>query len=155
PEIRPATDILFDTWAMTTVLDELPGRPPVADWLHGVAEWEPPPQTYVAWRSEVELIAGNLLDPYEPDDLLEDYPLKPHELLRDRTDRIFKHLREIASDHDQSPVWIVSDFGPVRVTTLGELAQGDDSAMRNRTVLLPPSVGGLTATGMLDNKAGF
>ena len=39
--------------------------------------------------------------------------------------------------------------------TLGELAHGDDSAIRNRTVLLPPSVGGLSTAGMLNNKAHF
>lgn len=153
PRILPATDILFDAWAMTTIREELPGRPPVADWLHGVAEWEPP-DTYVGWRSEVEIVAGEVSEKYKPEDLLEDYPLKPHELLRDRTDRVFKQLRDLASDNSELPVWILSDFGSVRVETLGELAQGDDDAIRNRTVLLPPRAGGLSA-GMLDGKAKF
>lgn len=56
PTIRPATDILFDAWAMTSIRDPLPGRPPVAPYLHGETDWEPP-ETYVAWRSEVELIS--------------------------------------------------------------------------------------------------
>ena len=55
PTIVPATEILFDAWAMTTVRDDLPGRPLVDEYLHGVAAWEPP-TTQVAWRHEVELL---------------------------------------------------------------------------------------------------
>jgi len=40
--ILPVTDILFDAWALTSVREKMPGRPPVADWLHGIAEWEEP-----------------------------------------------------------------------------------------------------------------
>src|SRR5580658_627073 len=73
PVILPATDILFDSWALTSIRGKLPGRPPVADWLHGVSEWEPP-ETYVAWREEVEVIRPDLLNTYKPEDLLDDYP---------------------------------------------------------------------------------
>src|SRR5262249_25567971 len=52
PEVLRVSDILFAAWTMTTIGESLPGRPPVADWLHGVAEWQPP-ETYVAWRQEV------------------------------------------------------------------------------------------------------
>lgn len=154
PQILAATDILLDAWAWTSVRDQLPGRPAVAEWLHGIAEWEPP-QTYVAWRGEVDLLTTEeLLAKYKPRDLLEDYPLKPHELLRDRSDRIFKRLCELATSHDESPIWIASDFDPVKVTSLGQLAQEKDSrVISNRTVLLPLSVGGLTESGMLDGRA--
>jgi CRISPR-associated endonuclease/helicase Cas3 len=155
PQILPATDILFDAWALTSVRDKLPGRPAVAEWLHGIAEWEPP-ETYVAWREEVDLVTGDLLLSYQPRDLLEDYPVKPHELLRDRSDRIFKGLCELASRHDQSPIWIASDFDSVKIITLGELAQEKDArVISNRTLLLPPSIGGLTESGMLDGRAAF
>ncbi len=102
PLILFASDVLFDTLALTSIREKLPGRPPVADWLHGIAEWEPP-QTYVAWREEVELITRDLLERYKPNDLLEDYPLKPHELLRDSTDRVFEHLQNLASTHNGRP----------------------------------------------------
>lgn len=155
PQILPATDILFDAWALTSVRDKLPGRPAVAEWLHGIAEWEPP-ETYVAWRGEVELVTEELLLTYQPRDLLEDYPVKPHELLRERSDRLFKRLCELATRHDESPIWIVTDFDSVEVTTLGQLAQEKDSrVLRNRTVLLPPSIGGLSESGMLDGRAAF
>ncbi|MGC1812046.1 MAG: type I-U CRISPR-associated helicase/endonuclease Cas3 [Candidatus Binataceae bacterium] len=153
PTIRPATDILFDTWALTSVREKLPGRPPVADWLHGVAEWEPP-ETHVAWREEVALLTPSLREKHRPDDLLDDYPLKPHELLRDQTKRIFENLKLLATTNADSPVWIVNDSGPVSVITLEQLAKLNDRILEDRIVLLPPAAGGLKG-GMLDGKAPF
>ena len=79
--ILTATDILFDAWALTTIRGKLPGRPPVEPYLHGISDWQPP-ETQVVWREEVGVISGELQDRCTPVDLLEDYPLKPHELLR-------------------------------------------------------------------------
>lgn len=153
PMILPATDILFDTWALTSVREKLPGRPPVADWLHGMAEWEPP-ETHVAWREEVALLTPSLREKHQPDDLLDDYPLKPHELLRDQTKRIFENLKLLATTNADSPVWIVNDSGPVSVITLEQLAKLNDRILEDRIVLLPPAAGGLKG-GMLDGKAPF
>ena len=98
PIILPVSDILFDAWALTTIRSKLPGRPLVEPYLHGLSAWEPP-EMHVAWREEVEVL--RLKFESEPErwereteernrlakfaaELLEDYPLKPHELLRDR-----------------------------------------------------------------------
>jgi len=162
PTILPATDILFDAWALTTIRDTMPGRPPVAPYLHGVAEWEPP-ETHVAWREEVGIITGDLLDRYHPGDLLEAFPLKPHELLRDRSDRVFDQLQVLAGRHRTAPVWVVDEQGKVSPRRLGDIA--DPSATKaaakkplvagiaGRTVLLPPVVGGLSRGGMLDGAS--
>ena len=99
PIYLETSDILFDAWALTTVRDKLPGRPPVEPYLHGLSEWEPP-ETHVAWREEVDN-KFKLLGRYDPEDLLEDYPIKPHELLRDRSDRVFKHVASIAERHPE------------------------------------------------------
>jgi len=147
-----ATDILFDTWALTTIRDKLPGRPPVERYLHGIADWEPA-ETLVAWREEVEVITGDLLEAYRPKDLLDDYPLKPHELLRDNTDRVFTRLQKLAEKHGYKPVWIVANDDSVRVATLGQITQkGKKDDLNGTRVLLPPSVGGLRA-GLLDGDA--
>lgn len=153
PEIPAVSEILFDAWALTSIRKRLPGRPPVADWLHGVAEWEPP-ETRVAWRDEVEYVKGEQLGTYNPEDLLEDYPLKPHELLRDRTDRVFKHLANLAEQHSAAPAWVLAEDDAVTVTTLGELAETGQEALGGRTVLLPPTAGGLKK-GMLDGGSPF
>jgi CRISPR-associated endonuclease/helicase Cas3 len=141
PVILPVSDILFDSWALTTIRGKLPGRPPVEPYLRGLAEWEPP-ETYVAWRTEVALIVGSeMLERYEPEDLLDDYPLKPHEVLRDRSDRVFKQLKKIAERRPGALVWILDEDGTVEATALS--AVGDKKQIENRTVLLAPSAGGL------------
>lgn len=154
PTILPATDILFDAWALTTIRDRLPGRPPIALYLHGIAEWQPP-ETHVAWRAEVEKIAGDLLVEHEPADLLEAYPLKPHELLKEPSLRAFKQLVAMAQRLAGRivPIWLVDDNGLVEVLTLRELADKDDKERINgKTVILPPSAGGLEG-GMLNGAA--
>ncbi len=157
PVILPATDILFDTWALTSVRQKIPGRPPVTDWLHGKAEWEPP-ETHVAWREEVELVSGLLLEEYPPGDLLEDYPLKPHELLRDKTSRIFEELKKLGARHGDTPFWVVEPDGEVKSYLLGKVAEWEKKkaleALSECTVLLPPSAAGLN-NGMLDGSAAF
>ncbi len=164
PTILPATDILLDAWALTTIRNKMPGRPPVAPYLHGVAEWEPP-RTSVAWRQEVEVINDELIAREGrdfPQELLADYPLKPHELLSDRTDRVLESLQKLAADHADSPVWLVDDQQQVCVLTLGKIAnpaakKAQDKSLLERAiaesiVLLPQSVGGLS-DGMLDPKS--
>jgi CRISPR-associated endonuclease/helicase Cas3 len=157
PLIRPATDILFDSWSLTTIREPLPGRPPVAPYLHGEPqEWEPP-ETHVAWRSEVDLITGPLLEFYSPEELLADYPLKPHELLRDRSSRIREQLALIADrSADANPpiqAWLVAEDGTVELRPLADLANKDDERqLYDRTVVLPPSAGGLSPAGLLDGK---
>jgi CRISPR-associated endonuclease/helicase Cas3 len=148
PTILPTSDILFDSWVLTSVRGKLPGRPPVEPYLHGLAGWEPP-ETHVAWREEVEVLTEGLRDIYDPAELLEIYPLKPHELLRDRTDRVFKQLEKLAAE---TPVWLVDDEDAVVVTKLSVVIEKGKDAMAGLTVLLPPSAGGL-ANGLLSGDS--
>ncbi len=157
PVIRSTTGILFDAWSLTSinrplVSDPLPGQPPVAEWLHGIIGSEPP-ETHVAWREEVDVI-HELLDRYPPETLLDDYPLKPHELLRDRTDRVIKELTKLAQGQEGKNVWVIDQRGQVLPTTLGELTKGDKGSLNGATVLLSPMTGGLN-NGMLDGSASF
>jgi CRISPR-associated endonuclease/helicase Cas3 len=146
PTILETSDILFDSWALTSVREPLPGRPPVAEYLHGVESELP--ETYVAWRQEVELLCNSGLTDKDFGELLEDYPLKPHELLRDRSDRVLKHLAGLAQERGGEPVWLVDNYGNVETATLSELVE-DKERINYRTVVLPPSVGGLTRSGIL------
>ncbi len=157
PEILPSNDILFDTWALTSIRGELPGRPAVADWLHGVESDEP--HTAMAWRLEVGLITGALLEAYAPADLLEDFPLKPHEVLRDASYRIVEQLEKIAGRVPDAPIWVVGSDNEVEVKTLSEFAAGGDRKRRARelsdcTVVLPPIAGGLE-DGFLAGASAF
>lgn len=195
PNMRVATAVQFDAWALTSIREPIAARPPVAPYLHGEAEWEPP-ETHVAWRKEVQLLSkGTLLESYPAEELLEDFPLKPHELLRDTTGRIFDRLLKIAEKLPKNEgkipeAWLVHEEGKVEIFSLlslltddaseagdndeeesednensatnsGEKA-GKEAAKRrkdrfvarlaNRTLILPPSFGGLSAQGFLSNN---
>jgi CRISPR-associated endonuclease/helicase Cas3 len=152
PLIRPTSDVLFDAWALTTIHGKLPGRPPVADYLHGVSEWEPP-RTTVAWREEVDVMLGVMLDLEKPEDLLEDYPLKPQELIKDSSDRVFEELVKLARRDPNQPAWLIDDQGTVEVLTVADLADKDKKdRTQNQTVLLGPKGGGLR-NGFLDGAS--
>jgi len=155
PTILPASDILFDAWALTTIKGKLPGRPPVEPYLHGLpTEWQPP-ETHVAWREEVERLTNELLGIYAPAALLDEYPLLPRELLREPSYRAFKHFESMAKRFDghKVPVWLLDDDGSVKILTLAELADKDSKDRINgKTVILPPSAGGLEA-GMLSGAS--
>lgn len=150
PTILPATDILFDAWALTTIRGKLPGRPPVEPYLHGISEWQPP-ETYIAWRQEVWELRREFTDEEDRKqfqdfaaELLEDYPLKPHELLRDSTFRKNSGIRDklvkLAEKYGDLPVWIQEANGSVIATLISKVA---NLPLENRTVILPPAVGGL------------
>ncbi|MCS6866130.1 MAG: type I-U CRISPR-associated helicase/endonuclease Cas3 [Gemmataceae bacterium] len=154
PLILPVTESLFDAWALTTIREPLPGRPAVEPYLHGLpTEWQPP-ETQVAWREEVALIQGDVSQMYQPADILDAYPLKPHEWLKEPSYRAFKHLATIAQRYPEAPVWLVDDSGTVEVLTLAQLTTKDNKErIEGKTVLLPPYVGGLTSQGLLDGSA--
>lgn len=171
PEILATSEVLFDAWALTTVREQLPGRPPVADWLHGV-DLNEPPATYVAWREEVEKLRppfgkGESRRPFEEfaEDLLEDYPLKPHELLRDQTRRIAQQLDKIGQRHPDQPVWVVRPDDTIAVFAMQELVAKNRQNkplmdLANCTVILAPSVGGLRivngrAVGILEGAEDY
>jgi CRISPR-associated endonuclease/helicase Cas3 len=154
PTILPVSDILFDAWALTTIRGKLPGRLPVEPYLHGVED-EKKAETYVAWREEVwelrrEFATGTERGEFEDyaEELLEDYPLKPHELLRDSTYRkntgVLDKLAKIAGRKPEYPVWIQEPDGTILVRALADLS---DLSLAGRTVVLPPQAGGL----MIDN----
>jgi len=141
PTILPTSDILFDAWSLTSIRDRMPGRPKVEPFLHGITDWEPP-QTKIAWRQEVGEITGELLDEYPPEELLESYPLKPQELLTDRSDRIFKTLSNLKTESD-FPIWIVDDDGRITVKSHSSVISGDKDDIAGLTLLLPVHAGGL------------
>lgn len=154
PTILPTSDILFDAWSMTSIRDNMPGRPPVEPYLHGIRDYEPA-ETQIAWREEVGVIVGDLLEEYPPEELLEAYPVKPHEMLRDRTDRVWKELVKLAERHPGRPAWVVDEQGKVEVLAdISDLASWDkrqaDSRLGSTTVLLPHDIGGLTAQGTMN-----
>lgn len=159
PEIHHVDELLFDRWSYTTITDAMPGRPPVAEWLHGKAEWEPP-RTTVAWRREVAWLTKEHLGRERLDDFLADYPLRSRETLSDVTRRVFEQLRKrVARDKDRLQfAWLVRHDQPAVIMKLDELVDSYDSkknpTLDDATVVLAPEAGGLNR-GLLDGAAEF
>lgn len=161
PVVLPVSDILFDAWALTTIKGKLPGRPMIEPYLHGVED-EKSFETQFAWREEVDRLTGKV-----PDDalgeLLADFPLKPHELLRVATfgkGRAYDQLDLIAEREGGRPAWVVEPDGEVTVyPSLRDLTKkvGKDYAvpLAARTVVLPPKAGGLSPGGMLAGDVAY
>ena len=166
PEILPATDILFDAWAMTTIREPLPGRPPVDEYLHGVEDKEVA-ETHFAWREEVSLISEYLRTGVIQDDdieeLLEHCDVESHEMLRVPTygrGKAYDQIQEIARRAPDSPIWIIEPNGDLITNkTVSDVVEkrGNDYATRlaGRTLLLPPEAGGLTSKGTLLGEEAF
>jgi CRISPR-associated endonuclease/helicase Cas3 len=153
PTILPITDILFDTWALTTITDRLPGRPSVEPYLHGMGPFELP-ETRIAWREEVNVIQGSLLEIHPPGEVLDDYPIKSWEMLRDKSWRAFSELKKMAERNAESPIWIVNSSGDVEVSTLAQVVKNDDDRrIQHCLLLLPPKAGGLTNSGLFDGSS--
>ncbi|GAB1410415.1 hypothetical protein MASR1M90_15690 [Desulfovibrionales bacterium] len=127
PQMLTASAIQYDVWSLTSIRESIAARPPVAPYLHGKAEWQPA-ETHIAWRDDPEIIQGPLLDAYLPESLLEDFPLKPHEILRDTTERIAKTLcarikayfgKEEGATNNQHktlpPAWLINKYGECSV----------------------------------------
>jgi len=160
PEILPTSDILFDAWALTTIVDKLPGRPPVEAYLHGITP--EPPDTQIAWRQEVELLRSEEFGVKFLEELIEDYPLKPHELLRGNTfgkGGVFEQLEIVAKRSPNLNAWLIDQDGTLIVRSIRELVEKDKQKkplinIGNRTVVLPPSAGGFAA-GLLKGEEPF
>jgi CRISPR-associated endonuclease/helicase Cas3 len=107
----------------------------------------------------VKIITDDLAKIYDPEELLSEYPLKPHELLRSPScrvrDELAQFVKRLGDDKaaDLHP-WLVSNDGKVsRANSLADLANKDNEALlHDATLLLAPVHGGLSG-GLLDGKA--
>ena len=79
PKTVEVTDILLDAWSMTTIAEQMPGRPPVAPWLRGLGDDEP--QTTIVWRAELDVEGFGLLDFDDIEEWLDAHRVLPQETL--------------------------------------------------------------------------
>ena len=159
PVTLPTSNVLFDSWALTSVA-ELPGRPPVDAWLHG--EEEDADETHFAWRTEVELLRLSAMGENwlrertkQIRELMEEYPLKSFELLRIKTSQVKDHIKKLARKSPDATVWVLGRRADPRLTTLSELAEDDYPSFAGRTIVLGPRSGGLTIEGRFDGGSDF
>lgn len=167
PTILPATDILYDAWSLTSIQPEkgkdgkwrdMPGRPQVEPYLHGVADWEPP-ETQVAWRAEIRELADAEVSDDDLEEILKAFPIRAAEQLKDTTSHVIEQLVGIVKRHRDAQAILIKNGEP-RWIGVSELAPLDnDKASLNEarrllsfaTILLPCELGGLK-DGMLNGE---
>ncbi|MER3414547.1 MAG: type I-U CRISPR-associated helicase/endonuclease Cas3 [Chloroflexota bacterium] len=163
PTIPPLSDILLDSWSLTSI-EDMPGRREVAAYLHGLTG--DPPETYVVWRKEVTLLSQSRVDESTLTDWFRACGIEARERLRDRTDRVRKTLDELLTAHRRRapkdgeqdfPILLLDERGRARWSTLSEIVKRPErdlpDVLAYRTVVLPVEAGGLDRHGLLDGKA--
>lgn len=143
PLTQPLDPDIVGMWSMTSLYEAHPSRPSVHHWLRGHDEIHIP-DTYVAWRNDVAALAGTDLASIE--DVLDKYPILPHEMARGTTANVKKILEKISSKKRGKDAIIQRADSTVLVKKVEEI--GDDD-LRYSTVLLPCSTGGLDESGLL------
>ena len=166
PMVVPVTDILLDAWSMTTIAEPMPGRPPVADWLRGISD-EDPPQTTIAWRAELDVDGFGDLDINDIEEWFDAHRVLLHETLTVPADKAAKLLAErwakladkVRKDIESRPC--VIDQGGLRTIAvktllerLGKKPTPDARDILNANLTLPASFGGIERHwGLLDPAA--
>jgi CRISPR-associated endonuclease/helicase Cas3 len=157
PAAPPLSDILLDAWSLTSITGEMPGRPEVASYLHGLEK--DVPETYVAWRKEVTLLHEAGTDHDVLSDWFQACRIEARERLRDRTDRVKKTAEALLKEHRKKgkdetldfPVVVLNERGEAQWSSLSRITR-DNFILAYRTVVLPVEAGGLNAQGTLDAK---
>lgn len=165
PEIPELTDILLDAWSMTTIYERMPGRPPVAPWLRGVAADEP--QTTIAWRAELDIDGFELLGVDQIEEWFDAHRLLPHETLTvpvskaaqwvlDRWENLDPELQESLGKRACG----IENAGLTKVAfkEFIEKVRSDSkgkkpSILSNANVIFPAAFGGISRSGLLDSAA--
>ncbi len=166
PAIVELTDILLDAWSMTTIVEPMPGRPPVADWLRGIAD--DMPDTTIAWRAELDIDGFGDLDIGDIEEWFDAHRVLSHETLTVPTKKAaeflierWKILENKPADQIQKQIGehpCVIDQGGLRMIRLRDLiGRIEKNQMRdilNADVILPASFGGIErGVGLLDSEA--
>lgn len=153
PSVPLLTDILLDAWSLTTITRQMPGRPEVAPYLHGLEK--DMPETYVVWRKEVAFLDKAQVDQDTLGDWFQACRIEARERLRDRTDRVKKALdallkehRKKDKDYDLSVVRL-NERGEAEWTRLSSIVKKEFN-LAYRTIVLPVEAGGLSEQGALD-----
>ncbi len=155
PEMREVTDILLDAWSLTSV-NNMPGRPEVRAYLHG--DSDDPPETYVAWRNEVNLFSQYEVSDRVARDWFRICPILSHERVTERTNRVVSFLRSLLNEcrkreelEDDPYIVLLDNLRNARRKHLSEILNKD--VVEYRTVVLPEEIGGLAGSGELDWKS--
>jgi CRISPR-associated endonuclease/helicase Cas3 len=140
PRLARLDDRLIETWAQTTYRDrDMPEQ--VAPWLHGKEDEDP--ETELAWRADVAVWAEWRLDGERIEQILERYPVRPHERLREPARRVENKLKELAQTlgdaANESRVVRVHSDGSAALVPLPDLLEKGN--LGYQLLILPHTLG--------------
>ena len=152
------TEILLDAWSLTTINKQMPGRPEVAAYLHGLTN--DPPETYVVWRKEVALLDEAGVTEEALSDWFQACRIEARERLQDRTDRVKRTLGSLLKDRRRLqkneqcdfPLVLLNERGEAEWSCLSRIVESEFT-LAYRVVVLPVEAGGLNPHGVLHAKA--
>ncbi|MDZ4745315.1 MAG: type I-U CRISPR-associated helicase/endonuclease Cas3 [bacterium] len=153
PTILPTSDILFDAWAMTSIRENMPGRPVVAPYLHGVAD--DLPQTSIAWRSELDLVAHDPNPTRALQEIFTKHRIRPHETVTVTSSRVIEFFKEITKKKAALRSTRIAILFPRQLvlSSIGDLIDKPGPLNAAPTLILPASFGYLNRDGLLDADA--
>ncbi|HEX3659668.1 MAG TPA: type I-U CRISPR-associated helicase/endonuclease Cas3 [Pirellulales bacterium] len=155
PPFDTPHDVVLDAWSLTSIQDDWTLCHDVHPYLHGLDDQAP--ETIVAWRTELAELPNDAdTSPEDIEetmrDVLRHYPLRPVELLREKSLHVAELL--VAAREREPKAWIVllhqRFLSSLRLENLKGDAKAIAPQLYYRTVLLPPSLGGLNTAGMLE-----
>jgi CRISPR-associated endonuclease/helicase Cas3 len=157
PALARLESRLIDMWAQTTSPDR--SVPPIQAWLHGKQESEPP-DTELAWRSDIRFLTDWEISTVQITEILEYYPVLAREKLTEPTMRVNKKLAEILQRIGQEAaanrrlIVIDSDGSPsvVDLAFLVTRTQKDETFLAWKLILIPDDLGSVPA-GMFSPAA--
>lgn len=151
PEIVETTDILLDLWAQTS-LAEIPARPEVAPWLHGIQDNLP--ETWMAWRMEVPLLVNSDLTDDDISRWFQKIPISSKETLRKPTYRLKwtgTAEKKWVEKHRDEYVFVITGKGQAQRIKVEDLAE-QNNHLNFATIIFPAQLGGLNKNGFFDIK---
>jgi CRISPR-associated endonuclease/helicase Cas3 len=139
----------LDRWSATTI----PHREDISAYLHGLER--EPPETFVAWRAEVDKLVAAVSQMSDEEDKAETLkqwfeiaPIRSHERLRESSSNAHDMLKKIAEKNENRHAVFILANGEVKAKRIADIL--DKSEIYYATVVLSPSYGGLDSQGLLD-----
>lgn len=157
PSTVELTDILLDSWSMTSIVKPMPGRPEVGPWLRGIDEEMP--QTTIAWRAELDLYKADPDPTKALQKIFAKHSIRPHESITINTGQALEFLKQACKLKDRPEdlpkirVVIRLPRGDIMLATIEELIESPGVLFSEPTLILPASFGGLDSAGMLDAES--
>jgi len=149
PEILDTTEILLDLWSQTSLMD-IPVRPEVAPWLHGIQENLP--ETWLAWRHEIALLCDSDLTDDDISRWFQKFPILSKETLRKPTYRLKwtgAAEKKWIESHGDCPIFVLLANGQGRKMTITDMAK-QGTRLNFATIVFPIQLGGLSDSGFFD-----